>query len=138
MATLITISADFRLSTGASAAVATAGVTIVPFQLLYRKTSDAKLYLANSASAEEATVIGISMTGASTDEPVSYVPATAGAFIESATALWTKGDVYEVASTGGAFAQSGDATSGDFVTVVGVAVSTTKLQIINAGTGVSI
>ena len=138
MATLITISADFRLSTGASASVATAGETIVPFQLLYLKTSDSKAYLADNATAAEAVLLGFAATGAAVDEFVSYVPATSGAFIESASALFTKGDCYEISSTAGSMATAGDATAGQFVTVVGVAISTTKLQIINASTGVSI
>ena len=138
MAAIIVISTNFRLSTGASAAVGTAGEALDAFELVYLKASDNKLWLASNATSAEAAFYGIVIQGAAADGFVSYVPASAGVFIESAGTPWTKGSTYIMGDVAGQMMDAADAGSGDFVTVVGTAVSTSKLQIVNAQTGVSV
>ena len=138
MAAIITISTDFRIGTGASAAIKTAGEAISAFELLYLKASDGKLWLSVNSAQESSTLYGIAIQDAAADGFVAYVPATAGDFIESDSALWTKGQTYIVGDTAGQMMSAGDAGAGDYVTVVGTAISTTELQIINSATGVAV
>lgn len=136
MATVPINPINLRLGTGAGTSTATAGETITPFQLLYR-AADGKVMKAINTSALAATFLGVAMTNAALDEQIAYIPVTEGAdvILNSASADFTKGDVYVISSTAGVMEPAADLTTGDFCTIVAFASSTTSLQMHNVQTG---
>jgi len=140
MATIVTSVADFRIGTDAKLSVGTAGEAVDALELVYLNGTDGKLYLADNTTAAKATLIGVAATSASTDGQMGYIPFSAGAYVDSASAIWTAGKTYIVGDTAGTMMDAGDAATGDVVTVVGVAATTTSLQFIGNGgvTGITV
>lgn len=102
-----------------------AGETIVAGQPLYIDSADGdSLKLARATSAKYQCV-GISTSGAADGQPVAYVSADV-AFVFGATLAI--GDVVVVSATAGKFAPYGDLVSGDYVCILGAAISTTALN----------
>ncbi len=127
---------NLRLSTGASTSTGTSGETITPFQLVYR-AANGKLMKAVNSSLLEATLLGVAITYAAVDEQIGYVPVSAGGgtILNSAAADFTQGAVYCISDTAGEMFPAGDIGTGDYVTVVAYAISTTSLQMHNVQTG---
>ena len=140
MATIVTSVADFRIGTGAKLNVGTAGEAIDAFELVYLNGTDGKLYLADNTTAAKATLVGIAATSTATDGQMGYIPSNAGAYVDSATAIFTAGKTYVVGDTAGTMMDAADAATGDVVTVVGVAATTTSLQFVGTGgvTGITV
>ncbi len=128
--------ADFALTSSAVIASASglasvfdgmtaAGVTVVAGQPCYVKASDGLIYLADSnASLEAATVKGVALNGASPGQPVRLCTADAD-FTHGLTGV-TKGDLIILSATAGGLAPTTDYASGMFLTLVMVAISSTK------------
>lgn len=136
MAAIPITPANLRLSTNASTSTATSGETITPFQLVYRATNG-KLMKAVNSTLLEATFLGVAITYAAVDEQIGYVPITqgAGVILNSASADFTKGEVYCISDTAGQMFPAGDIGSGDYVTIAAYAISTTSLLMLNDQTG---
>ena len=133
MATIVTSVADFRIGTGAKLSVATAGEAIDAFELIYLNGTDGKVYLADNTTEAKATTVGIAATSSALNGQMGYIPSSAGAYVDSATALWTAGKTYVVGDTAGTMMDAGDAATGDVVTVVGTAATTTTFQFVGTG-----
>lgn len=105
--------------TGKNAAAATAG------QVMYLNSSG-KLALAQcDGTAAEAAAVGIAVTSApGTDQDLVVI--TKGLLTMSGL---TKGTVYAVSATAGGIAPVADLVSGNYVTVLGVAISSTQLLV---------
>lgn len=73
--------------------------------------------------------IGVSMTGGVLNER-GLVAATPGGVLTLAGATFVVGGVYVVSLTAGGIAPIADISTGDFVAILGVAVSATALQLI--------
>ena len=136
MAIVTLTPADIRVGAGSTVSVGTAGETIVPGDFLYLKAADNKHWKAINSSAVEAAVVGVSIGWAAADAPVPYIPINAGtSYLGSATAAWTKGYTYIIGDTSGGLMPSADVTAGQYVTVSGVAASTTSLLLYSDQTG---
>tara|TARA_R100000951_G_scaffold113555_1_gene115805 strand:- start:731 stop:1156 length:426 start_codon:yes stop_codon:yes gene_type:complete len=140
MATIVTSVADFRIGADSKLSVGTTGEAIDAFELVYLNGVDGKFYLADNTTAAKATLVGVAATSASTDSQFGYIPFSAKSYVGSASALWTAGKTYIVGDTAGTMMDAGDAASGDVVTVVGVAATTTSLQFVGSGgvTGITV
>lgn len=107
----------------------TAGVAIAPGQPLYLDSATNTLKLADAnASAATATVVGVALTGASgSGQPVLYVDYDPS--FTHGLATVAAGDVIYLSQTAGAHTKTiGDISSGSgYVTVLGVAISATKM-----------
>ena len=111
----------------------TAYTAIAAGQAVYEDLTNAgKANLADADALESSLVVGIAVNTAKAGEPVSV--ATAGNTITASTGTpLTKGTSYFLSGTAGGLVPEGDLgtdpTTGDYITFVGVASSTTALQI---------
>lgn len=123
---------------GASALVehgAKAGATLTAGQVVYKDAADGRLKLSdNDAAAALKTAYGITLNGASAGQPVSVAKRGPVTF----NAVLTAGTVYAVSGTAGGIAPLADVTTGDDVIVLGVALSTTVLDLQINDTGVTL
>lgn len=115
---------------------AKAGATLTAGQVVYKDTADGKLKLADNdhATAAIRSAYGITLNGASDGQPVSVLkkgPLTLNA-------VMTAGTTYVLSSTAGGIAPQADLLSGDDVIILGVARSTTVLEVNIVDTGVTL
>jgi hypothetical protein len=114
----------------------TAGETITAGQTLYFKDSDSRYWKADSDSATAAvrSLVGIALSGASAGQPIRVQ--TGGSITIGATV--TVGEIYVLSDTAGGIMPEGDLEQGDYVTIVGIATSSTVilLDITNSGVAV--
>ncbi|MGQ3299643.1 hypothetical protein [Reyranella sp.] len=113
-----------------------AGATLVAGQVVYKDNADFRLKLSDNDSGTPGvrTVLGITLNGGAAGQPVSIVkkgPVTLNAVL-------TAGVVYGVSSTPGGIAPLADVASGDDVIILGVALSTTVLDLQINDTGVTL
>lgn len=112
-----------------------AGETITAGQPVYRDASTGK-YLkadANAASAAAREATGIALNGASNGQPLTIQ--TSGQITIGGT--MTAGIAYYLSDTAGGICPVADIGSGEYVDLIGIAVSTTVLDLIFKYTGVS-
>jgi hypothetical protein len=103
-----------------------AGATITAGQPVYKdSTASNKLKPADADVLASAAAVGIALHGASADQPLKY--ATSGNL--ALGAVMTAGAVYVVSTTAGGIAPVADLGSGDFVTLLGIATSTSNLKL---------
>lgn len=133
MATITPTPADLRISANSRAKTGRAGESVAPFDLLYQD-ADGSLKKAVNTSSNEATVVGIAITYAAINGIVAYV--SPGVNVVSSSALWTQGATYVVSDTPGQMMLAGDVDTGDFVTMVGIAESSTELIFSVLSTGI--
>ena len=135
MADLSVVAADVVSVSGATTIRGTAGVTITAGQLVYLNSTTGKYALANGDNAATDTVVGIAAHGASLNQPLQIIT---GGVVDLGVTL-TVGEIYVLsAAAAGAIAPKGDLSSGEFVSVVGVAQTADNLLlgIINSGVAV--
>lgn len=125
----ITITAGNVISgSGSAVETGTANATITAGQPVYRASADSRFGLsdANSATAEVRDVYGIALNGASAGQPISVHksgPLTIGATL-------VVGGVYTLSRTAGGICPVADLTTGDYVSVIGVATSASVLSVV--------
>ena len=110
-----------------------AGATITAGQSLYLG-SNGKLLLADADTESKAVCRGIALHGASEDQPITYK--RAGTLDMGATLV--RGTVYVVSTTAGGIAPWADLSSGDYVTILGIATTTAILTINIQVSGIAI
>lgn len=113
--------------------------TVTAGQMLYLAASNGnKATLADSdtGTAAPAEAIGIACNDAGIGEPVGV--AMFGNSVTFASAILTKGTVYYLSNTAGGICPVADLGSGDYVTLVGIATSTTVLKLYCIASGVTI
>ena len=120
--------------TGAQLYGATAGATLTAGQGIYLDSSDsmkAKLADANDG-ASKAAVAGVTVNGAATGQKVNYQKTGE---ISIGTTTLTVGQTYINSSTPGGIAPISDLSTGNYVSILGVATSASnlKLGILNSG-----
>lgn len=105
-----------------------AGEAVTAGQPVYIKASDGKAYKADAnASSEAAGAKGIAVNSApGAGQPLKVQTAGTLAF----GAILTNGEIYCVGATAGDIVPEGDLTTGWYVTILGVATSTSNLEII--------
>jgi hypothetical protein len=114
-------------TTSARVQVGQAGESISQGMPIYKSTSDSKWYQADAnASATTAAATATSLTPASTNGYFVY-SSEVNALINLGATL-TEGETYIVSRTKGAICPIGDATTGDFVRILGQAETTALLR----------
>ncbi len=114
-----------------------AGATLVAGQVCYKESSTSKAKLADndSATAEVRAARGLSLNGAAADQPVQL--ALNGAVVDVGAVL-TAGTDYYLSGTPGAICPRADVTTGDDPIRVGMALTTSQLQLDTADPGVTL
>ena len=110
---------------------ATAGVSIAAGQAVYLDSTTNTLKLADANASLSAAAVGIAVNSGSAGQPVTYQPTgfiTIGATVVTGTA-------YYLSATAGSICLESDLVSGDYVTFLGIATSTTviALNIVQSG-----
>lgn len=125
-----------KFGTTAKTESGTAGTTITAGQAVYKDAADGKFKLAdcNSATAAARDFYGIALNGAADDQPLA-VQTEGDITIGGTVAI---GTVYCLSGTPGAVRPVADNVSGDFVSVIGVAVTTTRIRMKPLASGVAI
>lgn len=133
MTDLSITAASVLKGTGAQLGYGTAGAAITAGDTLYIDTADSnKLKLADCDGASALrTCVGIALCDAASGQPVTYQKAgeiTLGAIL-------TAGTIYVLSDTAGGIMPAADLEAGDYVTILGVAKSTSVLSmnIFNSG-----
>lgn len=114
-----------------------AGATITAGQVVYKDPNDSnKLKLADSNSAVNSVRhgAGIAVHGAAAGQPLKYQ--VAGSLTLGGTLV--RGTTYVLSETPGGIQPTADLTSGEYVTVLGTATSTTVLKMSLNRTGVAV
>lgn len=128
MATLVITAANVLASASATKKAGVAGATITAGQVLYKDAADSnKLKLADANGAAALRVVeGIALHGAFAGQPLSYVTRDPALKVGATLVV---GQGYMLASdTPGGIAPDSDATTGDYVTLLGIGKSTTDLN----------
>jgi len=111
--------------TGNTATV-TAGATLTAGMPVYKDTADANEHKAGDNDvAASAEIEGVTLNGASDGQPVEIQ--TDGTIAIGATV--TIGETYVLSSTSGKIAPVGDLASDDYVTHIGVGVTTARIEL---------
>lgn len=124
----LTVTAS-SVSASASATVVrsgTAGATITAGQPLYSDGSDSNELKPAQATSAKSNCVGIALNGATDGQPVAYCSKDSG-FTPGATLV--VGTVYAVSATAGGIAPVADLTTGDYACVLGVAKTTSVLNL---------
>jgi hypothetical protein len=119
--------ANVIAGTGARRILGTAGATIIAGKVVYLDDSVSKYKLAdnNSVTAALRSPAGIALNGASDGQPLivhEAGPLTIGATLEP-------GAIYLLSDTPGGICPVADLTPGEYPTILGIATSTTVLQV---------
>lgn len=136
MADVSVTAAEVLTDSGTITIDVTAGATITAGQTVYLDSGDgnaAKLADAN-ASSSTATVKGIALNGAADGQPLRV--ATAGTLDPGFTV--TVGTIYVQSATAGAICPAADLATGHYVTVLGVGITASQLQLIMRNSGVAV
>ena len=112
----------------------TLGETITAGQPLYKSPTDGKYYRADADVAATARIDGICILGGNANS-VGIIQRTGELQMGS---ILTKGETYVVSVTTGLICPRADLAAGDFISILGVAKSTSVLRLSIAATGISI
>lgn len=121
---------------GADTENGTLGAAATAGQVLYKAASDGRWYLAdnNAASAEVRAPRGIALNGGGIGQPVRVLlsgPVTIGATM-------TAGVAFYLSDTPGGICPVADLASGEFPSIVGMAISATVLAVNFQSAGVAL
>jgi len=126
MADLSQTAANVVADPGFTSQSGTFGGAIDAGMPVYVDTADNKLKSAdNNASALTATVLGLALNGGANGQPGVVI--TKGDINIGATLV--VGETYVLSATAGKICPIGDLAAGNYVTVLGVAISTSKLRL---------
>lgn len=136
MADLTITAASVVAGSGAITVTGTAGATITAGQVVYLDTADSKYKLADNNSATELarTPVGIALHGAALDQPLTILtsgPVTIGATM-------TAGVAYYLSDTPGGICPVADLLTGEYPSIIGIATSTTVLNVKIHASGVAL
>lgn len=136
MTDLVITAANCVRGDGANVEQGTAGATITAGQVVYLASATNRYGLAdsNSATAEVRAVRGIALNGASNGQPLAIIrsgPLTLGATM-------TAGVAYYLSDTPGGICAVADLATGEYPTILGIATSTTILNVKIQAAGVAL
>jgi len=104
---------------------ATAGVAIAAGQTVYLDSTTSTIKLADASALLSSAVVGVAVNSAAAGQPVTYQPTgliTIGATVVTGTA-------YYLSATAGGICLESDLVSGEYVTFLGIATSTTVISL---------
>lgn len=105
-----------------------AGEAIDAGEVVYIDSTDSyKLKLASAQNATEAEFVGIALNSAGLNQPVEYATQDLALAIGATVAV---GEVYVVSATSGKIAPNADLIGADFVTIIGVGITTSTISFI--------
>lgn len=132
----LTVTAANVVGSDVSIGDGTAGATITAGQTVYVDATDSsKVKLADADASEAAAETkGIALHGASSGQPIRY--ATKGSLNPGATV--TVGTIYVQSATAGGIAPSADLLAGDYVTILGVGISASLIDLDIKASGVAV
>ncbi len=136
MADLAITAANVLAGAGASVSRGVAGATVTAGQAVYLDTATGTWKLAdnNSATAAVRAPGGLALNGASNGQPLAVLtegPITIGAAL-------TAGVAYYLSDTPGGICPVADLATGEYPTVIGIATSTTALNVQINSSGVAL
>lgn len=135
MAAISITAANVTKTSTTQTAVGTAGETITAGMPVYLKTSDSRLWKADANdTAATATVVGISLHGASAGQPLVYAVPNYSLVIGATLVV---GSWYFLGTTAGAIVPAGDITTSSYPTCIGYAASATDLFFLGVNPGVA-
>lgn len=136
MADLSVTAANVKLVSG-STERALAGAAITAGQVLYKEAATKKMKLSDndSATAEVRGLGGVALHAASVDQPIVF--AKNGAIVDFGAVL-TAGVEYYVSGTPGGICPRTDVTTGDDPIRIGMALTTSRLQLDFSDPGVTL
>lgn len=133
MADLVPVAADVLKYDGAQTNTGVAGETIAAGEVVYRNSSGV-LMLADDATAVKAAALGVALNGGAVGQPITYAK---GGGIDLGCAV-VVGVVYGVTDTAGGISDIADRDSGDFITVLGIGITTSRINLAINKSGVAI
>ncbi|MEQ1956009.1 hypothetical protein [Mesorhizobium sp. CN2-181] len=135
MADVTIAAANVLAGAGAEIEHGIAGATETAGQALYRDAVDSRLKVSdNDGAAAVRKVRGLALNGAANGQPMAIIrrgPVTIGGTLVAGT-------TYCLSSTPGAICPQADVASGDDVVIIGVALSTSVLNVDIEQTGVTL
>lgn len=136
MADLSITAASVLAGSGARTETGTAGATITAGQAVYLDSADNKFKLAdnNSATAAARTPVGIALNGAANGQPLTILkkgPITIGASV-------TAGVAYYLSDTPGGICPVADLLTGEYPCLIGMATSTSVIEVGIQASGVAL
>ena len=137
MADLAVTAANVVRGTGAKVETGIAGAVITAGQAVYKDAADSdrfKLADADSGTAAVRTTRGIALNGAAVNQPLA-VQLEGRIVIGAAVAV---GTIYVQSDVPGAIRPAADNGSGDYVTILGVGVSTSEIDLFIRPSGVAV
>lgn len=136
MSDLSITAANVLAGSGATTRLGTAGATITAGKAVYLDSSDNEYKLADcdSATAAVRSPVGIALNGASDGQPL--VVLTEGPITIGAT--MTAGIAYYLSPNAGGICPVADVLTGDYPVILGIATSTTVLDVNIQEAGVAI
>jgi hypothetical protein len=136
MADISVTAASVIKGTGAQTGRGIAGASIAAGKTLYADTSDSgKLKLADANAASPAFIVaGIALHAAESGQPIEYQSGGNLTF----NAVLTAGTIYVLSATAGGIAPASDLASGHKVVLLGVATSTTNLEMALNNSGATV
>lgn len=139
MADLTQTPANVAVGSNIAVTLVVAGEAIVQGEPVYRSSLDSYYYKADADAEASADVKGIAVTpaGASGDRFVLAANKSGQTGDINLGATLTQGETYVVSTNSGKIAPIGDLTTGDYVTYLGVASSSTILKLRSNATGVA-
>lgn len=135
MADLVITASSVVAGAGAVNAAGIAGEAIAAGKAVYVSSTTRKIMLAdsNAGTAEARRAIGIALNGAALDQPVGYIksgPLTMNAVLTANTPFF-------LSDTPGGICPIADVGTGEYLCQLGIASSTTVLQVNIQNTGVA-
>jgi hypothetical protein len=109
----------------------TSGATLTQGMPVYLDAATGTIKACTTASEAAAACVGITLNAASSGQPVSYLTEGNLTF----NAVLTKGTTYAVSDNAGGIRPVADNGSGDYITLLGVASSTSVLALSIKATG---
>ena len=134
MADLTVTAGSVKPGTGAAISSGYAGEAITAGMAVYKDATTSKWMKADNTTATKANVTGIALNTAGTDQPLAVQ--TSGEITAGATL--TQGSVYCVGAAGGGIAPVADNGSAEYVTIIGVAKSSSVLILGIKASGVAV
>lgn len=134
MTDLSITAANVLAGSGADIVRVTAGATITAGQVVYEDTTAGTWKLADNNGTGTRSPGGIALNGASSGQPIAVLrggPITIGATM-------TAGVAYYLSDTPGGICPVADLASGETATIIGIATSTTVLDVKIHASGVTL
>jgi predicted transcriptional regulator len=134
MADLVVTATSVVAYGGARKQTGVAGEAITAGQAIYKKAADGRLWKADCTSAAKAAAVGVALNGGAAGQPIAYV--RSGGLNPGATVA--VGTVYGVTDTAGGIGAISERAAADYVTLLGVAVTASRIALALNASGVAI